>query len=150
MDRKHKTAITLWAFLWLIWIALIILPESRGLFRLRFILLTAHQLIAGLILFWKYPRIRYIFIAYTTAILITLLLPGRSPNPDQLRTQYIQAFQTYEGITYSWGGENRFGIDCSGLVRKGFISGNITQGLKTLNGTQIRHGLSLWCTTPPP
>lgn len=52
MQHNRKSAMTLWAILWVIWLALIILPESRGIFRLGFILLTAFQLTSSLILFW--------------------------------------------------------------------------------------------------
>ncbi|MBI3986575.1 MAG: C40 family peptidase [Lentisphaerae bacterium] len=33
----------------------------------------------------------------------------------------VQCLRRYEGTLYVWGGENRRGIDCSGLVRKKVI-----------------------------
>jgi cell wall-associated NlpC family hydrolase len=50
----------------------------------------------------------------------------------------------YEGTRYVWGGENRLGIDCSGLVRKGLINANIRLGLQTLNPRLVRSALDLW------
>jgi hypothetical protein len=72
------------------------------------------------------------------------VLPGHAVNAEQLRAHYLHSLNIYEGTTYTWGGENQQGIDCSGLVRKGFICANLKQGLLTLNGTQIREACSLW------
>ena len=35
---------------------------------------------------------------------------------------------------YYWGGENKIGIDCSGLIRKSLIVANYKRGLLTLHG----------------
>jgi cell wall-associated NlpC family hydrolase len=43
-----------------------------------------------------------------------------------------------------WGGENHYGIDCSGLVREGLIQTNLHQGFATLNPALIRRGLEMW------
>jgi hypothetical protein len=82
MQHNRKSAITLWAILWIIWIALILLPESRGIFRVEFILLTVIQLTSSLILFWQHQRIRYINFIIIILILLPFILPGRSPKPS--------------------------------------------------------------------
>jgi cell wall-associated NlpC family hydrolase len=43
-----------------------------------------------------------------------------------------------------WGGENRLGIDCSGLVRQGLIQANLQQGITTLNPDLVRQGMAMW------
>jgi len=73
-----------------------------------------------------------------------LCLPGRSGDPAALRQSYVKCLKEYEGTRYVWGGENRLGIDCSGLVRKGLILANIKTGVRTLNPRLVRAGLDLW------
>ena len=36
------------------------------------------------------------------------------------------------------------GIDCSGLVRKGLVWGQLYHGLRTVNGRPIRDAITLW------
>lgn len=75
---------------------------------------------------------------------ILLLLPGRKTNVELLRQYYIKALQSYQNTTYIWGGENRLGIDCSGLIRQGLIKANLQLGLTTVNPSLLRQALSLW------
>ena len=57
-----------------------------------------------------------------------LCLPGRTVDRTVLRQTYVQCLKEYEGSLYFWGGENRIGIDCSGLVRRGLINANARLG----------------------
>jgi cell wall-associated NlpC family hydrolase len=50
----------------------------------------------------------------------------------------------YEGTRYVWGGENRLGIDCSGLVRKALVNANVSEGVRSLNPSALRTAISLW------
>ncbi len=144
MTRRVKMMKLLWVFVWLLWLALVIQPESRGILRLAVILLFSGQLVAGVLLYWKRHWLRYSLIAIGLLVVTPLLLPGRAVDPTVLRSAYMESLKPYEGTTYSWGGENRLGIDCSGLVRKGYITANMGLGLKTLNGRPIREACSLW------
>jgi len=83
---------------------------------------------------------------FTTGLTVIgwFCLPGPSGDPAVLRQAYVTCLKEYEGTRYVWGGENRFGIDCSGLVRKGFILANIRTGVLTLNPCLVRAGLDLW------
>ena len=76
--------------------------------------------------------------------LVWLCLPGRPGDDDALRSTYVQCLKDYTGTRYVWGGENRLGIDCSGLVRRGFINANAKMGLRTFNPELVRTSLSLW------
>jgi hypothetical protein len=73
-----------------------------------------------------------------------LVCPGRNYDPEQLRNAYIRSLRSFEGTRYIWGGENNFGIDCSGLVRAGLIKASFQQGLLTWNPKLMRFALSLW------
>lgn len=72
-----------------------------------------------------------------------LSIPGRTADPDVLRAAYVNCLQGYKGTLYVWGGENRIGIDCSGLVRRALINANTGLGIKTLTPSE-----SMWFTTP--
>ena len=72
------------------------------------------------------------------------MIPGRAYDASKLRISYVASLGIYEGTTYVWGGENRLGIDCSGLVRKGLIVADYRQGIFTLNPALLREGFSLW------
>ncbi|MBI2297828.1 MAG: C40 family peptidase [Armatimonadetes bacterium] len=67
-----------------------------------------------------------------------LALPGRPYSEDGLRQAVVGAWRGYDGTRYIWGGENRLGIDCSGLVRRGLIDATWRVGLRTLNPRLIR------------
>lgn len=73
-----------------------------------------------------------------------LLLPGRTPNPDTLRAEYVRSMQAFQGTTYIWGGENGLGIDCSGLIRCGWIDANLRTGVRTLNPGLVRQAAWTW------
>jgi len=60
-----------------------------------------------------------------------------------LRASYVENLAGYEGTRYTRGGENRLGIDCSGLVRRGLINALLKQGVATLNPALIRRALVL-------
>ena len=73
-----------------------------------------------------------------------LLLPGRAPNPEALRAEYARSLQGFQGTTYIWGGENGIGIDCSGLIRCGWMDANLRTGLRTLNPGLVRQAARIW------
>jgi hypothetical protein len=98
----------------------------------------------ALLLLWRRRAWRYGLLGFTVLVFIFCLLPVRPVNADRLRGRYVAALRRYEGATYWWGVENRVGIDCSGLVRKGLVVADIEHGILTLNGGLVRRGLVLW------
>lgn len=76
--------------------------------------------------------------------IIFILLPGQRANPAALRDDYIHSLRGYEGVRYIWGGENRLGIDCSGLVRAGLINSTGKQAVQSLNPSLLRYAAGLW------
>jgi hypothetical protein len=84
------------------------------------------------------------FIGSSLLFITWLMLPGKPVDPAQLRDLYVRELMRYEGSLYVWGGENRLGIDCSGLVRRGLINANFRLGIISLNPQPIRHAVDLW------
>ena len=125
-------------------VVLLIQPISYAIMRLAIVLLIAAIWSGGLYLWWRQVAVRMGALAMTVLLTFFLILPGRSVDVEALRSTYINALHTYLGTTYVWGGENRLGIDCSGLVREGLIQANLQQGITTLNPTLVRQGLAMW------
>jgi len=144
MKISQRRIITIWVVLWSLWLVLLIQPENRGILRLGVLALFFGQLLSGAVLFWKQKAIRYGLAALLIITLLPLALPSRAVNQEKLREAYINSLKPYDGTTYIWGGENRVGIDCSGLVRRGFIAAALKQGLAEFNGNLVRKACSLW------
>lgn len=85
-------------------------------------------------------------LAPITLAAVCLLLPSREASPTTLRADYVTMLKAYGHARYVWGGESPLGIDCSGLVRKGMVWGQIINGIRTFNGGPIRDGVWLWWT----
>ena len=67
--------------------------------------------------------------------------PG-GPSPE-LGAAYIEDVAGFLGTPYVWGGENGFGIYCSGVVRQGLIRANLRLGLAHGNGALLRRALEM-------
>jgi hypothetical protein len=144
MKISRKRIITLWVALWAIWLVLLIQPENRGILRLAVLVLFLGQLLGGLALFWKRKPVRFGIIVLIVLTSLPLALPSRAVDPARLREAYIDSLKPYDCTTYICGGENRIGIDCSGLVRRGFICAALKQGLAEFNGSLVRKACELW------
>lgn len=70
--------------------------------------------------------------------------PGRETDVQNLQAAVAQSLIRYEGTRYVWGGESRRGIDCSGLIRKGFIDACLRRGFLSLNPRLVREGIDIW------
>jgi cell wall-associated NlpC family hydrolase len=98
----------------------------------------------GILLLRRRKVAVFTILAIGLIVLAWLYSSGKQGDPNILRQSYIQSLKQYKGTLYVWGGENRIGIDCSGLVRRGLINANIKTGLLTLNQRLIRHAFVLW------
>src|SRR5262249_19722705 len=94
--------------------------------------------------FWRRKLARLVWLATSVILSVALLLPQRGFSTANLRQNYLQALQSYEGTRYIWGGETTLGIDCSRLVRKGLIDANVRQGILTMNPALLRLAFDLW------
>jgi hypothetical protein len=134
----------LWCVAWFLAIAILFQPLGYTLMRAATVLLLMAVWVGGLYFSWRRVSVRIGGIIITVCLSLLLILPGRSTDPAALRSEYLHAMQGYEGTRYIWGGENRQGIDCSGLVREGLVQANLQQGITRFNPALIRQGLAMW------
>jgi hypothetical protein len=133
-----------WILLWPIAIVLFLYPINNLLTRSGLVVALL-GLWAGLLYFgWHKKGLRITLFSINLLLIGFLICPGRNYNQDKLRQNYITALRSYEGTRYVWGGENKLGIDCSGLVRAGLIKASFQQGVLTANPSLVRYSLSLW------
>lgn len=107
---------------------------------------TGFLILSGsIILTWKIKWLRWTLFVVYTALTAFILSPSRHPyDRTQLRNTYCQSLQSYLGSHYVWGGEGRFGIDCSGLVRRGMEDAMVHRGFAEFNPALVRQGALLW------
>jgi NlpC/P60 family len=133
-----------WYALWPLTALLLLYPINNSVTRTGLLAALAGIWVGLICLFWSKKIVRISALTITGILALLFLLPGRNIEVEKLRETYVQSLKIYEGTRYVWGGENRLGIDCSGLVRKGLIVANYRAGLATLNPALLREGLSLW------
>ena len=119
------------AFLWLH-------PVSYRSTRAAIVCLILFIWGATLVLWWRSKPVRIVALGVASVVILVIVWPGRLPNTARLRSNYVNSLVAYEGTKYVWGGENRLGIDCSGLVRRGLIDASLSEGMRTANSGLIR------------
>ena len=147
VDRwfTRRNAILGWVFGLLCFVGILLFPLSSGFTRLAGAILAAELPLGLLLLGWHFLYFRWTLIALLAAASLFMVLPGRlGYDRLALRQETVHALVRYEGARYSWGGENRFGIDCSGLVRRGAIAALFLQGLRTVNPVLVRKAVAIW------
>ena len=133
-----------WYALWPITAALVLYPINNLYTRIA-TLLAFVGLYFGLLYFcWDKRIIRFGALLGAGLFVLFLLLPPRSVQMDSLRHRYVDSLGAYNGTRYIWGGENRLGIDCSGLMRSGLIVAEYKEGILALNPGLAREGISMW------
>jgi hypothetical protein len=142
--KKQKLFIIAWITLLVIVISMLILPVGTGIIRLCIIFGLILLWSSGIYLFWRTIYLRALFLVIAIVVLLIILIPGHKDNSKQLQNEYVYSLLGYENVRYIWGGENKIGIDCSGLVREGFINANFKVGVKTLNPMLIRRAFFIW------
>lgn len=141
---RRKVVLMLWLVLWPLLLALHTYPIRTG--SLRFVLVLMIVLIwaGALLLFWNKKPIRWACLSLVFLFVLGRLWPKRAYDAQALRQEYIRSLLAYKGAPYVWGGENKRGIDCSGLMRCGLIDAEVKQGITTLNPALLRESFSLW------
>ncbi|MGA2853368.1 MAG: NlpC/P60 family protein [Verrucomicrobiota bacterium] len=140
----QKALFRYWIILWLVAACLFLYPINTFLLRVG-LLLSWLGVWAGCFVFGRRQKILCSALLVAPLLVVAFLIcPGRAYDRLQLRDAYVHTLRSYEGTRYIWGGENRFGIDCSGLVRAGLIKSSFREALRTFNPRLARFALSLW------
>lgn len=136
---------------WARWLVLLIITIGIAAYPISNAILRATLLCCGLLLWvgllmivWPTKWLRFALILLPLLIVVSFVLPGKPPEKRALQGAYIRSLRKYSGTRYIWGGENRLGIDCSGLVRAGLINADFTEALRTCNPALLRAGAALW------
>ena len=141
--RIRQWAIRIWLAILLIVSFLVLFPVWWGFIRLGIVLGVVFLWFGALYIMWNYKFIRILMIILTLSA-TAIFLPGNNGDPDKIREMYIEKLEMYEGVRYVWGGKNSRGIDCAGLVRKGYIDANVSLGIQTGNPKLLRRAFFIW------
>jgi hypothetical protein len=125
-------------------IALAIWPFHDGALRYGLPLSFMAAWAAGLGFLWQRKLWRMVLLALPVLGAVPFLLPEKPMNPEKLRTGYVAAMERMEGTLYLWGGESRWGIDCSGLPRRALRDALWEIGCDTGNGAAFRKWAEQW------
>ncbi|MCE5343451.1 MAG: NlpC/P60 family protein [Eubacteriales bacterium] len=123
---------------------LLFYPVRNTLVRLLFVFLMMAAWACVLYLSRSKRKIRYAIIGLTLFAVLFCCMPERRIDEGKLREEYVRSLLRYELKPYIWGGESFFAVDCSGLIRQGFVDANLIYGLKTLDGACVRKAILLW------
>ena len=142
--RQTQIGKRVWTWAAILTVIVFIYPIENRITRIAEIAGIIIVLVGTLVFWWNKKLLRWTLILITAVLLAAVCLPGRQPQPESLAADYLNALNRFNGTRYIWGGESCLGIDCSGLVRKGFFWGEIINGLKTLNGSLVRDAINVW------
>lgn len=139
-----RLPVILWYLAFFGLVILSMLPQATRLSRGGIIGLVA--LIAVTLAYeGRRTVLRFLVPAVVAALAGFFFWPGASrATPAELRTGYVEHLKAFEGCRYYWGGESRWGIDCSGLIRRGLMDAMLSRGLRTLDPALVRQAASLW------
>lgn len=140
---ERKRLLTFWRASLLVAVFLWLHPVSYRWTRIATITLLLFLCVSAFLI-WRTSRLVQVCgVALVAVLALALALPARSINAERLGAAYVKALTAYDGTRYVWGGENRLGIDCSGLVRRGLIDASLRVGIVTLNAGLVRESLVL-------
>jgi hypothetical protein len=146
-DRKSKYGLVLrvcWTTLFGTTVFLLFYPVAVGIVRLFLVAAVPLLLLGTSGMLWRQKRLRLLPVGALAALILLLVAPGRTPDRERLRGRYLECLRQYEGVRYLWGGESGFGIDCSGLVRRGLMRASLLEGLRTVNPELCRGAFDMW------
>lgn len=143
-QRLRRALLIRWLALWPITIGLFLYPINNRVLRIAILGLVVLLWIGAVWLSWRVKWLRSICIGLPILAGIFALLPGHTIDQSGLRERYPANLRAFEGSRYQWGGENRLGIDCSGLVRAALMNACLQESLRTLNPSLLRFSISCW------
>jgi hypothetical protein len=136
-----------WAIAFCAWIALIaiVLYPVRNT-GLKILLLICEGIsCAALVALVKSNLVRVLVTLLVLGTVIVIALgPERPVDTNLLRESYTGKLQRFHNKRYVWGGENRRGVDCSGLVRAAWIEALLDYGIRRINPALVREAFLIW------
>jgi len=139
----------LWLLLTILTITGIILPVSVWVIRWFICLAIPTVLIGASVLLWKRRWLRWLPVLPMLIAGLMFALPSLKFEVKTERDEYCRRLRTFENVRYLWGGENRQGIDCSGLVRQALRETSLRRGIATLNADLLRSAFNIWWSDFP-
>jgi len=143
-QRFRQVFLIRWLALCPILIGLLLYPINNKLLRIAILGLTVLLWIGAVWLSWRVKWLRNICVGLPILTVAFALLPGHTIDRVGLQARYSANLRAYKDSRYVWGGENRLGIDCSGLVRAALINACLQESLQTLNPSLLRFSASCW------
>ena len=120
-------------------------PVTNRFSRIGVIVNAVIILIFVMVWSWRFRMLWWTLMASCLGLVLFVLSPWTGHySRVNLRHVYGDKLESYLGTRYVWGGEGRFGIDCSGLIRRGFEEALVTEGVKRMSPALLREGLYLW------
>jgi cell wall-associated NlpC family hydrolase len=121
-----------------------ICPVQNAILHLALVFAIAGTYLGAFLLARSRKVARRVMAVLPATVGVLLLLPSRGIDREALRGDYLRQTESYQGVRYVWGGENRVGIDCSGLPRKALRNALLSYGLTRLDGGALRAYLEQW------
>jgi hypothetical protein len=141
---RRRAAVLGWRVGLCVWLTVTIWPVAYGVTRLAQCILFAALFAGALVLWWRLRWVRWSLLGLAVAAVALFCAPGRRADARALKSRYVRELHRFEGTRYVWGGENRLGIDCSGLARRALLHSLWKEGLKTVNPALMRKAAELW------
>lgn len=127
---------------------MVLWPFHDGVLRYGLLLSLVACWVAALSYAWRWKAARLLLLMLPVLAAVPFLLPAEPMDPVRLHDRYIAALRRLEGTPYLWGGESRWGIDCSGLPRRALRDALWETGVRTANGAAFREwGRQWWFDT---
>lgn len=146
LEKSRKAGKRVWVWITILTVILCLYPVEYQITRFAIVAGVLATWTGALLLWWNLRIVRVVLLLMGILPAIAVCLPGRSVDPDLLAGDYSRGLRMFRGVRYVWGGEGWLGIDCSGLVRKGLVWGQLYHGLRMVNGRPIRNAVTLWCS----
>jgi len=119
-------------------------PVNSKILKLAFLGCAVGAWVGFTILAWKRKPLRVVALILPFVVATPFILPGGDIDPEEVRQDYVQRMNEFEGTKYLWGGESSRGIDCSGLPRRAFRDALLAYGIKHFNGRANRAYIEQW------
>lgn len=142
--RRRELKIRLWFVLFVACVVLALLPVQSGVLRRMLVGGIFLTWASGLFLFWRSIVARVLFLLPLVAAIGLALIPYRLSNGAQMRAAYTKALRSYEGVKFLSGGESRWGMDSSGLIRAAMMNACFAEGWQTKDLGLLRAAAALW------